>query len=154
MGSLIRRDQLLAPDRPTLARHPWPRLEVDRIQRTAPTKPAIGASAEEPASAFVEPRIGQPDVFARIKVLRFLIARESAAFEQHYVMPRTDELQRDRYSRRPSSDHAKIGGQALLLNHPGIEKQLLPAVLHTTKAHSKAHDLIRDARKSFYGYVK
>src|ERR1700737_4354204 len=111
-------------------RHPVALVEVPRIERPAPSAPAITAAAEISAAAVVRERVRNADVLAAIEIARFVVGLQSAALQQACVDAELLHLQRKGDTRDATPDDAdRRFYNRVLLDTPSIDEHPLAPLL-------------------------
>ena len=108
--ALVLRD-VIPGDRPATAGYPLAALEVQRVERPAPSAPAVAAAAEEPVAAAVQWPVAAPDRRARVEALGRELRLEAAALEQAYRQPALAQPIDERDTGRAGPHDAQVARQ-------------------------------------------
>ena len=109
LGARVVPRERLDPDRPAAVRDPRPRREIQRGERSAEARPAVGRAAEE-----AHPRRAQivgerARRLAAIQGLALGVDLEPPAFHHQHACAAPDELARERDPGGAGADDAEIG---------------------------------------------
>src|SRR6187402_1535937 len=106
MRAGVVRTQFVESERPAAVIDPIAFFEVPRIERTAPTAPAIAAAAEKTAAAAVGIRIRNADVLTAIQIARGIVRLITATLQEDGIDSLLIHFERERNPRDPCPDDA------------------------------------------------
>ena len=110
MGTAQVRLQLGAGNGPSAPRHPRPFLVIDGVEGCANTAPAIGASPETPAAAFMELlKVFFADAIGRAEALDAVFPPIAATFEQNHLEWRGEKISSEGNAGRAAADDTHVG---------------------------------------------
>ena len=110
-GLALELRDVIPADRPATAGYPLAALEVQRVERPAPSAPAVAAAAEEPEAAAVQWPVAAPDRRARVEALGRELRLEAAALEQAYRQPALAQPIDERDTGRAGPHDAQVARQ-------------------------------------------
>ena len=106
--------KLVEAEGPAAGVAPVPRLEIERLQRTAPARPHGGRAAEGADAGIPQHGIRLADDLALEQALGLRLVHRSARLQQAHAQPRRLELQGERDARRAGAHDAEVVARRLV----------------------------------------